>query len=155
MNFDFKKATFNDVDELARIRSIFLLESNDVCTEDDRLKLEQANRSYFQKSLLDASFVAWLALKNERIVATSGLSFSLVPPSYSCPDGKVAYIMNMFTFPEYRKNGLGTKLFKLITDEAIKKGYKKLTLNATDMGKPLYERYGFKDIKGDMVYYIK
>jgi len=152
---EFRKATINDVGELAKIRSIFLIEANDINSENERIKMENANKTYFENAIADDSFTAWLVIDNDEIIATSGLSFSVVPPSFKCPDGKVAYIMNMFTFPEYRRQGIGMKLLKKTVEEAKNRGYKKITLNATDMGRPLYDKYGFKDVSGDMVLYVE
>jgi len=61
--------------------------------------------------------------------------------------------MNMYTLHEYRKRGIGNELFGRIMDEAKERGYKKITLYATDMGRPLYLQHGFEDVEGDMVYY--
>lgn len=151
---EYRKATVCDVDELARIRSLFLMEAKDVNSEAERNTIENMNKLYFKTSIIEESFISWIALKDGKIIATSGLSFYKVPPSYKCPEGRVAYIMNMFTFPDYRNRGIGTKLFELIVSEAKSRGYKKITLNATMMGKPLYEKYGFKDVNGAMVYYL-
>ena len=151
---DFRKATISDINNLAKIRSIFLQEANDVSSEIERHNMEIASKTYFENAVADDSFVAWLALNGDNIIATSGLSFSVVPPSFKCPDGKTAYIMNMYTFPEYRKQGIGMKLLEKIVEEAKNRSCKKITLNATDMGRPLYEKYGFKDIAGDMVFYV-
>jgi len=151
----YRKATIGDASELARIRSIFVAEIADIHCEQERQKLEAGNKTYFDATLSDDSFVAWLALDGDKIVSTSGLSFYVVPPNHECHDGRVAYIMNIYTIPEYRKQGLGTVLFKKIVDEAKQRGYKKITLNATDIGKPLYEKYGFVDVIGDMVFYVE
>jgi len=150
----YRKAGYGDVDSLAKIRSVFLQEAADISSEDERLKMEAANKTYFETALADDSFVAWLALDDDSIVATSGLSFSVVPPSSKCPNGKVAYIMNMFTFPDYRKQGIAMELLNRTISEAEKRGYRKITLYATDAGRRLYERYGFKDVTGDMEFYI-
>ena len=151
----YRKATMSDVDKLAQIRSVFLMEANDIRMETEREKMENANKAYFITALAEDRFAAWLALDGEKIVATSGLSFYTVPPNVNCADGKVAYIMNMFTFPEYRKQGIGMELLKRIVEEAKNRGYKKITLNATDIGRPLYERYGFEDVIGDMAFYVE
>ena len=121
------------------------------CSEVERDEVETANKIYFASALADDSFAAWLAVDGDKVVATSGLSFSVVPPALHF-DGRVAYIMNMFTFPEYRKQGIGAELLKRIVEEAKKRGYKTIKLNATDMGKPLYEKYGFKDGHGEMIF---
>ena len=150
----YRRAALPDAEKLAEIRSIFLQEVNNI-SEEERIIIEQVNLDYFKKTLCDNSFISWIALDNENIIATSGLSFSIVPPSYHVLDGKVAYIMNIFTFPSYRNRGIGTELFKRIVEEAKQLGYQKITLNATDMGRPLYEKYGFKNAHGEMVFLHK
>ena len=151
----YRKAVLSDIEKLAEIRSFCLKEMHNVTSEEDRIIIEQANLEYFKKSLCDNTFVSWIALDNEVIIATSGLSFSVVPPFFNILDGKVAYIMNMYTFPNYRNQGIGTKLFKKLIDEAKQLGYKKITLNATDMGRPLYEKYGFKNIHNGMEFFVR
>ena len=152
---NFRKANIEDADILAMIRSIFLMEANDFSSETERKTMEIANKIYFEKALGDGSFLAWLALDDSKVVATSGLSFITAPPNFKRPDGREAHIMNMFTFSDYRKQGIGSELLKRTIAEAKMRGYKKITLNATDMGKSLYEKYGFNDVIGSMVLYIE
>ena len=146
----YRKAILSDAEKLAEIRSIFLKEMNNVSSEEKRINIEKTNLEYFRKTLCDNTFISWIALDNEEIIATGGLSFSVVPPCFPVTDGKVAYIMNMYTFPIYRNRGIGTELLKRIIDEAKQLGYKKITLNATEMGRPLYEKYGFNDTHDEM-----
>ena len=54
--------------------------------------------------------------------------------------------------PEYRCQGIGYKLLTAIMEQAKQDGYRKVTLNATELGKPLYEKYGFSDVSGEMNY---
>jgi len=150
----YRKAVLSDAEKLAEIRSFFLKEMNNVTSEEERIIVEQANLEYFRKALLDDTFISWIVLDDGVIVATSGLSFSVVPPFYNLLDGKVAYIMNIYTLPSYRNRGIGTELFKKLVDEAKQLGYKKITLSATDMGRPLYEKYGFKDVHDGMVFFV-
>ena len=63
--------------------------------------------------------------------------------------------MNMYTFPNYRNRGIGAELFKRIVDEAKQLGYKKITLNASDMGRPLYEKFGFKNVNNGMDFLVQ
>ncbi|MCL2461477.1 MAG: GNAT family N-acetyltransferase [Defluviitaleaceae bacterium] len=152
---EYRRAVLADAEELARIRSVFIAEVNDLEPDDGRVSaMKRANLAYFTSALADGSFIAWLAVHEDEIVATSGLSFSIVPPNFACMDGRVAYIMNMFTFPAYRGQGIATELFARIAEEAKSLGYGKITLNATDTGRPIYEKYGFKDMHGEMEYYV-
>jgi predicted acetyltransferase len=68
--------------------------------------------------------------------------------------GKVAYIGNMFTYPDYRKQGIATKLFSLSMDSAKEAGCKEVFLDATEMGRPIYAKYGFKKNDDAMSYHI-
>ena len=149
----YRRAVLSDAEKLAELRSIFLKELENA-SEEERIIIEQANLEYLKKAFCDNSFISWVALDNDEIIATSGLCFSVVPPYFQVPDGKVAYIMNMVTFPSYRNQGIGTELFKRIIEEAKQLGYKKITLNASDMGRPLYEKYGFKNVHNAMVYFV-
>ena len=151
----YRKAILTDSEKLAEIRSFFLKEMKNETSEEDRIVFEQANLEYFRKTLCDNTFISWVALDNEVIIATSGLSFSVVPPFPDVLNGKVAYIMNMYTFPNYRNRGIGTELFKKIVDEAKQLGYKKITLNASDVGRPLYEKHGFKDVHNGMEFFVR
>ena len=80
-----------------------------ISSDAEKILIERANLEYFKKTLCDETFVSWLALDNEEIIAKSGLSFSVVHPYTQVLYGIVAYIMNMYTFPTYRKRGIGTK----------------------------------------------
>ena len=114
MMITYRKAVLSDVEKLAEIRGMMLKEMNNVTSEEERMNIEQANLEYFRKVLCDDTFIAWIAIDNEEVIATSGLSFSVVPPFFPVLDGKVAYIMNMYTLPSYRKRGIGTELFKRV-----------------------------------------
>ncbi len=150
----YRKAVLSDAEKLAEIRSIFLREVNNVSSEKERSIVEKASLEYFRNALSDNSFISWIALDNKEIIAIGGVSFSLIPPHSRVPNGRVAYITNMYTFPMYRNRGIGTELFKRTVEEAKQLGCKKITLNATDMGRPLYEKYGFKNLQGEMVFFV-
>jgi GNAT superfamily N-acetyltransferase len=46
-------------------------------------------------------------------------------PAYSNPQGTNAYIMNMYTRPEYRRRGIASKTLDLLVQEAKKTRYQK------------------------------
>lgn len=51
--------------------------------------------------------------------------------------------MNMYTDPEYRRKGIAYKTLDMLIRDTKNKGITDISLEATDMGRPLYERYGF------------
>ena len=76
----------------------------------------------------------------------------LLPASatFSNPTGRVAYVTNMYTLPEYRKQGISSHLLKLLVEEAKKLGYSLVRLHASSDGRSIYSKIGFVDTDGFM-----
>ena len=151
---EYRKVTIDEADLLAGVRVDFLVEANNITGENEKAIMLKNNTQFLSRSLADGSFVSWIAIEFDKIVATSGVSFYTLPPNKSSPDGRVAYISNMFTYPKYRNRGIASKLFALTVEEAKQHGCIKILLNATEMGRPIYKEFGFKDTEDDMVYYV-
>lgn len=71
-------------------------------------------------------------------------------PTYHNPSGRKAYIMNMYTRPEYRRRGIAYHTLDLLVKEIRRRGILSISLEATDMGRPLYEKYGFLPMEHEM-----
>ena len=150
---EYRKATVDDVDLVSKIRLEFLSEVNNINCDQEKSKLYESIRHYMSFAIADESFVSWLAIENEEVIAISGISFYTLPPNKKCPNGKVAYINNVYTYPSHRNRGIASKLFDLTIQVAKQRDCTKISLNTTDMGRSLYEKYGFTDTVNDMVYY--
>ena len=150
---EYRKATASEADALARIRMDFLREADNIQSDEMIETLHKNNSEYMAAYVADGSFVAWVAVENGEIIATSGVNFYTLPPNTSNPTGKTAYISNMFSYPQYRKKGVASKLFDLSVQEAKAKGITKILLDATAMGRPIYEKYGFVATDNEMIYY--
>jgi len=105
---------------------------------------------YFARAMADGSFVAWVAEADGEMIATGGLCFYALPPTFSEPAGQVAYITNMYTRNEYRRRGIATALLHLAIGEAKARGYATVRLHASKDGRPMYQKAGFVDSNGYM-----
>lgn len=85
-----------------------------------------------------------------KIVGTGGVSFFQVMPTYHNPTGKKAYIMNMYTHPDYRRRGIAFRMLDILVGEIKKRGIKSISLEATEMGRTLYIKYGFTAMLNEM-----
>ena len=94
--------------------------------------------------------IAYLVYDNRKFIGGGGVSFYQVMPTYHNSTGKKAYIMNMYTAPEYRGQGIAFHTLDLLMNDAKKQGVLQIALEATDMGRPLYERYGFVKMEDEM-----
>lgn len=63
-----------------------------------------------------------------------------------------SHIMNMYTAPEYRRQGIAFHTLDLLVTvkDAKEQGVLQIALETTDMGRPLYERYGFVKMEDEM-----
>ena len=148
---EYRKAVIDDVEELVRLRIAFLNEVKNIESGYSDPAMEYNLKEYFINNMSTNCFIAWLAVKDGAIVGTSGICFYALPPSYKNISGNSAYIMNMYTLPDYRGKGIAPALFKKLVAEAADRSCKKISLHATDMGKPVYLKFGFKVTDNEMV----
>ncbi len=147
----YRKATLTDVENLVNLRIKFLYEAEKIDEETPSDLLEESLSKYFTIHLQNGEFIAWFAVEDDLIVATSGVSFSTVPPSFGNVSGAEAYIMNMYTLPQARKKDIGTTLLGKLIEDIAEKKIKKVRLLTTEIGKSLYIKTGFKESDSEMV----
>lgn len=100
-------------------------------------------KRFFEKELPERTYVCWLALDNERLVGVGGMKIFQKPGSFRSVNGWCGYIMNMYTIPSYRKQGIATQLLECLLDSGKELGISYFELHATDAGEPIYVKNGF------------
>lgn len=55
-------------------------------------------QDYYKKHMADGTFVSRLALDNDKIIGTSGMSFVEKPPYFGCPSGKVGLLSRGYCY---------------------------------------------------------
>lgn len=143
MELIYKKASLDDIDILTETRVTVLRAANRLSGDEDMSEVERQSRAYYEKALADGTHTAYLVFDGERVVGTGGVSYYAVMPTFHNVTGEKAYIMNMYTDPEYRRRGIAMKTLGLLIEDSLGRGVTDIGLEATDMGRPLYERYGF------------
>ena len=71
-------------------------------------------------------------------------------PAGSNPTGECAFLMNIYTAPAYRRRGVARRIVEKLIEDAKARGIRSVLLEATEMGRPLYESLGFEDAQGYM-----
>lgn len=150
MKLAYKRASLEDIDILTQTRVLVLRAANQLPDNTDMREVERQSYNYYRRALCDGSHIAYLVFDGEHFVGAGGISFFQVMPTYHNPSGHKAYIMNMYTDPAYRRKGIATKTLDLLIAEAKSKGVTAISLEATEMGRPLYEKYGFEKMEDEM-----
>ena len=147
MNLTYKRATIEDIDLLTETRIEVLRAANKLSDDIDMSEVEKQSYDYYKKALCDGTHIAYLIFDENYFIGTGGVS-SL--PTYHNPSGKKAYIMNMYTHPDYRRMGIAYKTLDMLISDTKCKGITSISLEATAMGRPLYEKYGFVKMNDEM-----
>lgn len=113
-------------------------------------QVEEASYNYYKNALSDGSHIAYLVFDGNHLAGAGGVSFYQVMPTYHNSSGRKAYIMNMYTKPEYRRMGSAGKTLDMLIRDIRMRGIIAISLEATDMGRALYEKYGFVKMNHEM-----
>ncbi len=152
MNLIYKKADLSDIEILTKTRIDVLKSANKLADDVDMSLIEAESFQYYQKCFINDEHVAYLVYDDKTFAGCGGVSFYQVMPTYHNPSGYGAYIMNMYTRPEYRRKGIAIKTLDLLMKEIKERNITKISLEATSLGRPLYERYGFVAMNDEMEY---
>ena len=147
-----KKTDSSDIEILMDIRLEMLrvvngLEEN---TSFDKVLVE-SSREYF----LNGDQTPVFAMEGDKIAGCATLSYMNLMPTFDHPTGKRAHLMNVYTRKEFRRRGVGSLMVKFLIEEAKSRGVTEISLDATEMGHPLYKSLGFNENDAGMNIILK
>ena len=142
-----RMANEKDVDNLIKIRFDYFTTEKWEVTNDMRNRICSELQQYYLKHLNVDFFAAFIEDDIGKIISTAFLVVFEKPANLSWPTGKTGMILNVLTYPEYRKMGYASKTMNLLIEEAKKQDVSYIELSASDLGKPLYKKLGFQENK--------
>jgi GNAT superfamily N-acetyltransferase len=114
---------------------------------NDSALLEAGDRAYkkwVKSEIAHGRIVGWIVENRDGVVAGGGGIW--LRPAQPRPQAKWLidpYLLSMFTEPQFRRMGVGSR----IVEEAIawcrKQGHNRILLHASKKGRGLYRKYGF------------
>lgn len=140
MGIQYKKLTTEDLNIFIEMRICQLREEG--AKED--IDIRPALYDYYKRHMLDGTFVSWIAVDDDKIIGTSGMSFVEKPPYFSCPNGRIGILSSMYTDKAYRRQGIAKELLSRVVNEAKEYGCASVQITASDMGVLLYSDFGFE-----------
>ena len=143
MEIAIRKATLEDIDLLMEWRMEVIHEVFSIPPLQNTDEFEQENRAYYQRALAQEEHIACFAYMEDNIVGCGGICLYQEMPSPDNPTGKCAYLMNIYTKPQFRKRGVGEAIIKWLVAQAIMRGIPKIYLETSKAGKQLYTKLGF------------
>lgn len=150
MTLSFRRAGLEDLPLLVESRVKVLRAANRLPESADLSLVEAQSRAYYEAALRDGSHIAYLVFDGAELCGTGGVSFYRVMPTVHNPTGRKAYLMNLYTAPSHRRRGVARRTLGLLVAASRERGVLHITLEATDQGRPLYERFGFVSVENEM-----
>lgn len=143
----YRLATTDDIDLLINLRIEFLNEISGNHEQETENELRRALEEYFDRGVVDGSYVCWLAFDHDVIAGVGAMAIWSKPGNYKCPNGKVGYVMNMYTPPAHRRQGICSELLRKLIATARERDITMLEMHATIDGEPVYRKQHFTEPK--------
>ncbi|ANE42719.1 GNAT family N-acetyltransferase [Deinococcus puniceus] len=113
----------------------------------DPVQLQQVHTAAlgWHRRMLQVGLYDGFLLETEGVVvASAGLLWRDWPPSAATIEQTRAYLMNVYVQPPHRGNGLAQFLIEEMLAECALRGVHIVSLHASEAGRPIYERLGFR-----------
>lgn len=155
VEIEYKKAKVKNLEELVGLRLEVLKAANKLNDSEDMGNIPENTRNYYKNALNGKDCTIILAYDKDKIAGCGGVSYYDVMPTCDNPTGKNAYIMSMYTDPDYRRKGIANHILQILMEDISEKNIVRVTLEATDMGKELYKKNGFMFMESEMCRFLK
>ncbi len=108
-------------------------------------KADRTYRRWVKSRLKTQRLIAWL-IEDEKGAIVGGGCVWLQPvqPSPTRRGELQPYLLSMYTEPEFRRRGVASMIVGKAIDWSRRQDYSRLTLHASEMGRSVYEKFGFK-----------
>lgn len=144
MSIVFGEATKDDIPELIRLRIAYMADDFGGVSDHERECMEKQLPDYFGRKLGD-ELIAFVAKDGERMVSVAYLHIIEMPANSILLNGLYGEVLSVYTEPEYRGQGLCSKLIRNLIDYGRERGLGRVDLSATKEGYPIYAKLGFQD----------
>jgi GNAT superfamily N-acetyltransferase len=139
----FRFATVEDAALIAAQRHQMFAD-NQLASEADYAEMDRTFEPWVRERLADGRYVGVFLEEEGAVIAAAGIFFLDFPPHWMDASPLRAYLLNFYTAPEARGRGLATELLGHCVEECRKRKVGVVTLHASKFGRPVYERFGFK-----------
>ena len=105
-------------------------------------------RAWIEERLEDGRYFGFLIEDAGEVIAGIGLMVIDWPPHFLHPtSSQRGYVCNVFVEREHRGKGLAAMLMERAEEEFRRRGVTYLVLHASKLGRPVYEKLGWKDTR--------
>ena len=139
-----REAQPQDIAEIVRHRRRMYEEMGE-CNAAALDAMQASSAAFLERAIPGGLFRGWLAeTRDRRVVAGGGMMIVPWLSRPADPEPRRAWILNVYTYPEYRRQGIARRLMRTMIEWCQKAGFQSVSLHSSEDGRPLYESLGFK-----------
>ena len=159
MNPTLREASLSDIRTLGRHHRKMFQEiwknRGTILTPERSEAVEKAYAEKIKKELPNGLCKVWVIEEEGKIIASGAITIvSLVPTPIDLGSHAV-WLHSMYTEKKHRGEQHAQRIIKKALHYCKKKGFKRVLLNASDSGRPIYEKLGFQPSPDTMRFLIK
>lgn len=148
----YRLAKRSDLETFLDLRMEFLEEVSQL---KDPEGFRAASRRYLEAHMEGEDLLIFVAEENSRLAAGCAVCLTDALPLPSCPAGRRAELLSVYTRPQHRRQGHGERLLRLVLRELEARGAELIRLHATEAGYPMYGKLGFQLLDREMEYRLR
>ena len=107
------------------------------------IEIENAYTLKLETELKSGICRAWVIEDEGKIISSGAITFVSSVPIPSDISSKVVYLHSMYTEESHRNQKCAQRIIHKVIGHCKSQGVKRITLNASGAGKPIYEKIGF------------
>lgn len=146
-SFTLRTAELTDIPAITELRLAYLEEDFGGLQPEQRKQISDQLPNYFRAHLNKDCFV-YVAIDEENTIIGQAILYIMEKPANPFfPSGKSGTVLSVYTKPECRRNRVATWLMKLLMVDAKRMELDLLQLSATEQGRDVYTRLGFRPVQ--------
>jgi len=141
--YTLREATVGDVHAVAQHR-VAMFRDMGVLPEAEADALAASSAAFLARAIPSGDYRGWIAERDGEVIAGAGVVLRPLLPRPGHLDGGVeAYVLNVYTEPAHRRRGIARALMEAVLTWCRSEQVARVTLHASDEGRPLYLTLGF------------
>ena len=124
----------------------------------EKVRAEEIEAAYYEKiekQIPEGTCIAWVVKNDNQIIASGAITIVSFVPVPNDTNHNIAYLHSMYTEKGYRNQKYAQKIVDRAIHYCQKNEISRIVLNASDAGKPIYEKSGFVSSPETMRLFIK
>jgi GNAT superfamily N-acetyltransferase len=146
-------AEAKDIKQLIKMRWDFTIEYDESKRNASFNDFEKECQSFLENAINCGQWFIWVAEENEKVVSHIYIELIQKVPRPGRITYPFAYMTNVYTVPEYRNMGVGSKILKTIDKWIKENNYEFVIVWPSDESINYYKKNGYVHCKEPMEYF--